>query len=85
VARRIDWTIRAEKDLRPLDRPLKVRIIEGLERYAETEHGDIRRLQGVDPPEFAIRIGEWRVGVYLTAEVMTVLWVRPRQSAYRDK
>jgi hypothetical protein len=32
-----------------------------LERYAETEQGDVRKLTDVEPPEWRLRVGDWRV------------------------
>lgn len=78
------WSERARKDLRRLDRQAADRVVRALERYAETEHGDVKRLQHVDPPTWRIRVGELRVLVRLVEGQIRVQRVLPRASAYRD-
>jgi mRNA-degrading endonuclease RelE of RelBE toxin-antitoxin system len=79
------WLPAAIKDLRRLDRRTAERIREATRRFAETGHGDIRRVQS-RPPELGLRVGDWRVFfVYVHAErAIHVLRVRPRGSAYQD-
>jgi hypothetical protein len=43
----------------------------------------IRRLQGIDPPEYRLRVGDWRVRFHLAEEIVRVLRVRNRREAYR--
>jgi len=35
-------------------------------RYVETGYGDITRLEAYDPPEYRLRVGDWRVRFYRT-------------------
>jgi mRNA-degrading endonuclease RelE of RelBE toxin-antitoxin system len=42
---RIEWTSHALKDARRLDRPIRERIVEAIERLAEAGQGDVVRLQ----------------------------------------
>ena len=79
------WTRSALRDMKNLDRPVAVRVHAALSRYAETGHGDIRKLQAVDD-RWRLRVGEWRAEISLdyTSRVITVLRVSPRGSAYRD-
>lgn len=78
------WSERAQGDLRGLDRQGAGRIVRALERYAETEHGDVKRLQNVDPPTWRLRVGEVRVLVRLVERQVRVQRVLPRGRAYRD-
>ena len=57
-----------------------------MRRLAETNQGDVTRLQGVTPPEWRLRIGDWRVrfAYDFGAQTITVLRVFPRGRAYRD-
>ena len=82
---RIIWTDPAAKDIGRLDRNLKARIHGAVGRYAETSYGDVKRLHG-STSEYRLRVGEWRVRFELDrrAQVLRVLHVLPRGSAYRD-
>jgi mRNA interferase RelE/StbE len=81
----IDYTRRAQRDLRRLDRPVAERILEALERLARDGAGDVRPLTG-QLGRYRLRVGEWRVGFTRDreAESLVVLWVMPRGRAYRD-
>lgn len=54
----------AKRDLKRLDRELTARIIHGIEQFALTSQGDVRRLTGPLSGFFRLRIGkDWRVVV----------------------
>lgn len=77
----------ARRDIKRLDRPVQARIIEALEGLrAEPAQGDIQRLTGIDPPEWRLRVGDWRVRFVREQDTRTVriLRVLPRGRAYRD-
>jgi hypothetical protein len=57
MAKRIAWTGQAKADVRALDRQTAMRILHGLARFIETEEGDVKRLQRIEPPEFRLRLG----------------------------
>ncbi len=83
MKRRTEWMDRARKDLARLDRRMSERIIEAAVRFAETGHGDVRRIKGTN--EFALRVGDWRVFFDTpTNDVIRFTAVRPRGRAYRD-
>lgn len=69
--------------MRRLDRALTERIIAAVQRYAESGHGDVKRLQGSS--DYRLRVGQWRVRFALDPEtkVMLVERVLPRGGAYR--
>jgi mRNA interferase RelE/StbE len=76
----------AERDIRRLDRPVRQRIFDALDRFTTTyPHGDVVRLQGIDPPEYRLRVGDWRVRFRpdLVSNTIFVLRVLPRGEAYR--
>ena len=80
----VHWTDRALKDVERLDRPLRHRIVEAVERFAATERGDMKRLQGDKSGIFRLRVGEWRVLFSSEAKgEITVRRVLPRSGAYR--
>jgi acyl-CoA-binding protein len=61
VAKKIAWTDQAKADVRAIDQPTAMRILHGLARFTQTEEGDVKRLQDIEPPEFRSRIGAYRI------------------------
>jgi len=61
-------------------------VLRAVRRYAETGYGDVRRLAGSDPPEYRLRVGDWRVRLSLNEAPPTldVLRVRHRSAVYGD-
>lgn len=79
-----DFSDRAKSDLAALDRPTRLRIVAAIQRLAESNAGDIRKLQGIDPPEFRLRIGDWRVRFsYVEPATIRINRVLNRKDAYR--
>lgn len=81
----VTWRSPARRELRRLDRPEQRRVIAAVERFAETGHGDVVRLTGMNPPQHRLRVGPWRVRLTVdpTGRVLHVLHVLPRDKAYR--
>jgi mRNA interferase RelE/StbE len=81
----VRWSANAEREARRLDPPMNRRIVAALESYAATGHGDIKRLTGYNPPQYRLRVGEWRVRftVDWEARVLYVLSIQPRGRAYQ--
>jgi hypothetical protein len=61
VAKRIAWTDQAKSDIRGIDRQTALNLLHGLARFALIEEGDVKQLQGIEPPEFRLRLGDYRV------------------------
>src|SRR5258708_33756981 len=61
VVQRIAWTGQAKADVRAVDRQTAMRILHGLARFTQTEEGDVKRLQDIEPPEFRLRVGAYRI------------------------
>jgi len=79
----VEWTEPSLADLTSLDRGIARRVREAVERFAEAGSGDVKRLQGIDPPEFRLRVGDYRVRFQLDAGTVRILHVRHRREAYR--
>ena len=79
----IEWTETALGDMADIDNGIARRVKRSVERFVETGSGDIKRLQGVDPPEFRLRVGGYRILFHLDDVIMRVLRVRHRREAYR--
>ena len=78
------WTPRALKDVRKLDGATRDRIVSALDKFAETGVGDVLQLTGAHPPEWRLRVGDWRVRFEkdVTQAALVVLRVLPRDKAY---
>ncbi|MBI4540069.1 MAG: type II toxin-antitoxin system RelE/ParE family toxin [Gemmatimonadetes bacterium] len=82
---RVAWRPRAEKDLQKLPLTAQHRIVEAIDRFAATGHGDVKKLAGADPPEWRLRVGDYRVRFEIdkASDTLYVLRVLPRGDAYR--
>ncbi len=82
---RVEWKPRALKQAATLDRKQRERVFAAVERLATTGQGDVSKLTDVHPPEYRLRVGDWRVRYHLdpAAWTLIVLRVLPRGEAYR--
>jgi mRNA-degrading endonuclease RelE of RelBE toxin-antitoxin system len=85
VVLRLTWSSRALRDSDRLEPKARARIVAALERYAETRHGDVTKLAGIDPPEYRLRVGPWRVRFAWdqATSVVTVLHIFTRSQGYK--
>ena len=51
----------AKADLGRLDRATRLRVTAAIQRMADTGAGNIKELQGIDPPEYRLRVDDFRV------------------------
>ena len=79
----IEWTEMALADMADLDKGIARRVKQSVERFAETGAGSVKKLQGIDPPEYRLRVGDFRVRFELDGETVRILRVRNRREAYR--
>ena len=56
----IAWRDQAKAQLRAIDQPTALRILRALAHFAATGEGDVKRLQDIEPPEFRLRVGDYR-------------------------
>lgn len=66
-----------------LDKGIARRVRQAVERFAGTGVGNVKRLQGIDPPEFRLRVGDYRARFHQEEETIRILRVRNRREAYR--
>jgi mRNA-degrading endonuclease RelE of RelBE toxin-antitoxin system len=83
MAKRILWTEQAQGDVRAIDRRTAIALLHGVARFLSTGEGDIKRLQNVDPPEFRLRLGDYRVRFLDYGDCIEILRVKHRKDAYR--
>lgn len=82
MSKKIAWTVRAKDDLRAIDQRTAMNILHGVARYAQTGKADVIRLQDVDPPEFRLRLGNYRVRFHEFGGEIEILRVLHRSEAY---
>ena len=85
------WSVRlatsARRDIKRLDPPIRERVLNAIDGLrTQPPAGDIKRLAGQEPPEWRLRVGEWRVRFARDPATRTVVIQRvlPRGRAYRD-
>jgi mRNA-degrading endonuclease RelE of RelBE toxin-antitoxin system len=83
MAKKIAWTGPARADIRGIDQQTAKRILHGLARFVETEEGAVKRLQGIEPPEFRLRLGVYRIRFHDHSDSIEILAVKHRSEAYR--
>jgi len=84
MSKRVNFSVEARADLRAVDRETALRLLKGLARFLETDAGDVRQLQGLYPPQYRLRIGDWRfIFRHRDPNMIEVLRVRNRREAYR--
>lgn len=82
--RKLVLTDQAKADLAGLERATRLRIAAAIQRLVLSGAGNIKKLQGIDPPEFRLRTGDWRVRFsYPDPETIRVNRVQNRKDAYR--
>jgi mRNA-degrading endonuclease RelE of RelBE toxin-antitoxin system len=74
---------RAKADLRVIEQPTALRILHALARNVVTGEGDVKRLKNVEPPEFRLRVGDYRVRFHDLGSGVEIISVRHRREAYR--
>jgi len=79
----IEWTEVSLDDMAALDKGIARRVKQAVERFAGTGAGSVKKLQDIDPPEYRLRVGDYRVRFELDGETIRVLRVRNRREAYR--
>lgn len=81
----VDWTRKALRDLKRMDKPDVNRIVGAVETFAETGYGDVKKLTNAGG-QLRLRVGEWRVRFTLEDEVqiLSVIRVLPRGGAYKN-
>lgn len=81
--RSVEWSGAAIADMAALDHGIARRVKQAVERFAATEAGDTKRLTGIDPPQYRLRVGNYRVRFRRENEAILILRVLPRDQAYR--
>ncbi len=81
--KKIAWRDQAKTQLRAIYQPAALRILHTLAHFAATGDGDVKRLQNIDPPEFRLRVGDYRLRFHDYGHTLYVTAVKHRREAYR--
>jgi mRNA-degrading endonuclease RelE of RelBE toxin-antitoxin system len=79
----IEWTEEFQAQLRRIDQKTAHRILEAISRLVLLQEGQVKKLQGIHPPEYRLRVGEYRVLFRRKGRGILVFAVSTRQGAYR--
>lgn len=83
MGKKVIWTDRAKASLRAIDQPTALRILHAVARLLATGEGDVKQLQNIDPPQFRLRVGDYRVRFYDFGGSIEIFSVKHRREAYR--
>lgn len=84
MAKRVAFTDQAKAELRAIPQPVAIQILRTLARFLTTDEGNVKRLQGVDPPLYRLRTQDHRVLFRLLGDdLIEVTRVRARKDASR--
>ncbi len=74
----------AKTDIRAIPRHIAMNILTAIHRLAENGSGNVKKLQGSDPPEFRLRVGDHRVRFTEDdPDTLNIHAVKDRKDAYR--
>jgi mRNA-degrading endonuclease RelE of RelBE toxin-antitoxin system len=81
--RNIAWRDQAKAQLRAIEQPIALRILHALAHFAVTGEGDVKRLRDIEPPEFRLRVGDYRLRFHDDGHTLYITAVKHRREAYR--
>lgn len=84
MAKPVIWSTEARADVRAIDRETALRLLKALDRFLKANAGNVKQLEGFDPPLFRLRVGDWRL-IYRRRgdDAIEIVRVRNRREAYR--
>lgn len=84
MGKRVTFTEQAKADIRSIHQPAAIQVLRTLARFLESEEGNVKRLEGVDPPLYRLRTQDHRVIFRMVSpDEIQVTRVRNRREAYR--
>jgi len=83
MGKKVIWNEQARAQLRAIDQATALRILHALARYLDTGEGDVKRLRDIEPLEFRLRVGDYRVRFHDQGDTIRITAVKHRSEAYR--
>jgi mRNA-degrading endonuclease RelE of RelBE toxin-antitoxin system len=81
--KKIIWSEQAQAQLRAIDQTTALRILHALARFLATGEGDVKRLHDIEPPEFRLRVGDYRVRFHTDEDTVRISAVKHRRESCR--
>lgn len=83
MPKRVLFTEQARADIRAIEQSAALQILRTVARFLESGEGNVKRLQGVDPPLLRLRTQNHRVIFRDLGDAIEIQRVRDRKEAYR--
>ena len=83
MAKGVAFTDQAKSDLRSISQPVALQILRTLTRFLESEEGNVKKIEEVEPPLYRLRTQDHRVMVRDYGDRIEITRVRHRKDAYR--
>ena len=83
MAKGVVFTDQARADLRAIPQPIAIQILRTLARFLESGHGNVKRLQDIEPPLHRLRTQDHRVFFRDFGDHIEITRVHDRKEAYR--
>jgi mRNA-degrading endonuclease RelE of RelBE toxin-antitoxin system len=83
MAKGVAFTDQAKSDLRSISQPIALQILRTLARFLESNEGNVKKVEGVEPPLYRLRTQDYRVMFRDYGDRIEVTRVRHRKDAYR--
>lgn len=83
MAKGIAFTDQAKADIRSISQPLALQILRTVARFLESKEGNVKKIEGVEPPLYRLRTQDHRVMFRDHGDRIEVTRVRHRKDAYR--
>jgi len=78
----VEWTEEFRAELRRIDQKTALRILQAISRLALVQEGDVKKLHGIHPPAYRLRVGEYRILFRKQGRGIVVFAVSTRQGSY---
>jgi mRNA-degrading endonuclease RelE of RelBE toxin-antitoxin system len=83
LAKSVAFTDQAKSDLRSISQPGALQILGTLTRFLKSEEGNVKKIEGVEPPLYRLRTQDHRVMFRDHGDHIEITRVRHRKDAYR--
>lgn len=86
MAYKIDWDVRAYKELKKLDNQNAISILNAVSRLVDDPSADCKPLEGKFKNKFRLRVGDYRVIYWIKPDENTIfiIAVKHRSEAYKE-
>jgi plasmid stabilization system protein ParE len=83
MPKRVVWTAQARADIRGVEQIVALQVLKTLARYAQSGEGNIKQLQGIEPPLLRLCAQDHRIFFRDKGDYLEISRVLDRKEAYR--